>query len=249
MKPIVIIPCRLNSSRLPEKMLHNISGRPLIVHVVQQALKLEVPIIVAVCHEKTAHLLHQYFDNKIQTILTDPDLPSGTDRVWSAFSQIDNNQDYDLIINLQGDNLNINQEVLKAVQRPFINHQQTKISTLVTAIFNKDDIENPSIVKVAVENMPNGQKKAQYFSRSPIPYGAKSYFKHIGIYAYRPEVLKNIIEASVSDLERIEKLEQLRFLQLGYNINVEDVDFDAISVDTLDDIAKAESFLKNIEIT
>jgi 3-deoxy-manno-octulosonate cytidylyltransferase (CMP-KDO synthetase) len=242
MKSILIIPSRMASTRLHEKPFHVINGRPLIQHVYERAkAAYHGRIVVACCDERVKTLVESLGG---EAVLTTPDLPSGTDRIYEAYTKI--GADEDIIINLQGDMAIFPGDLIHKTLDVF-NHVP---SDVVTAMSKLDhDILNPSLVKVAFEKHPLSTYdstfgRAHYFSRAPIPYGAKYFFKHIGIYIYTKEALAEFVKAPVSVLEEIEKLEQLRGLTLGHRYGVTLVDGDYYSVDTIEDVKLVEEFLK-----
>ncbi|MDP3372053.1 MAG: 3-deoxy-manno-octulosonate cytidylyltransferase [Candidatus Paracaedibacteraceae bacterium] len=242
MKSILIIPSRLASTRLLEKPLHIINGKPLIQHVFERAKSsYQGRIVVACCDERVKKLIESLGG---EAVLTAPDLPSGTDRIYEAYTKIGESED--IIINLQGDMAIFPSELISKTLDVF-NHVP---SDVVTAISKLDqDILNPSLVKVAFEKHHNSTDdltfgRAHYFSRAPIPYDAKHFFKHIGIYIYTKKALAEFVKAPVSDLESIEKLEQLRGLALNHRYGATLVNGDYFSVDTIEDVAAVENYFK-----
>lgn len=241
MKTLIIIPSRLLSTRLPNKPLADICGEPMIVHVWRRAMESNIaPVIVACDDTRVCDVI-----NKVggEAILTNPDLPSGTDRIYSALKRL--NKPYEIIINLQGDLPCINPTIIKDVLLPFKN-SKVDISTLAVKIKNKEDLENPNVVKVAL-SLKQGETvgRAIYFSRNLIPANKGEFFHHIGIYAFKYKSLCDFIKLPTSVLEEREKLEQLRALEDGMRIDVSIVDEVPLSVDTGDDLNKVREFLKS----
>ena len=242
MQPILIIPSRLASTRLPHKPLHLIAEKPLIAHVYERArAAFDGRIVVACCNTRVIALVKSLGG---EAVLTDPDLPSGTDRVFAAYKQIagQNTTNDDIIINLQGDMAIFPKDLIQHTLAVFKN-VPTDIATAVCRI-PVADVADPSTVKVAFEASEDSIfGKALYFSRAVIPYGAKQFFKHIGIYAYTKKSLIDFVASGVGHLEDIEKLENLRGLSLGQRFGAAIVDGDYFSVDTLHDVKKVEEYL------
>lgn len=233
-KTIVIIPARLGATRLPRKPLAMIHGQPMIVHVLKRGLEAGLgPVVVACCDEEIATVVQQ---NGGQAVITDPALPSGTDRIFAALKQIDPQRHYDFIVNLQGDLPFISKTSLQAVMTPFA-APEVDIATIAAPIPPQEDIHNPNIVKIGMALSPHQQSgRALYFSRQAIPYQSPQYLHHIGVYAYRRQALEQFVQAPPTLLEQTEKLEHLRALELGLRIDVQLVEETPKSVDTLDDL-------------
>lgn len=242
MKSILIIPSRLASTRLPEKPLHLITGKPLIQHVFERAkASYDGRIVVACCDNRVKKLIESLGG---EAILTDRGAPSGTDRVFEAYTKVGRGED--VIINLQGDMAVFPPDLIQKTLGVF-NHVPSDVATAMSAL--NEDIANPSYVKVAFEkdaastdDAPFG--RAHYFSRTVIPHGAKQFYKHIGLYIYTKAALVDFVKAPVAQLEATEQLEQLRGLALGYRYGVTLVDGDYFSVDTIDDVNLVEGYLK-----
>jgi len=217
----------------------------MVVRVMNQAQKADVGrVIVACCSEEISSLIRSHGG---EAVLTDPDLPSGTDRVWATVTQL--NLKPEIIINLQGDLPNIQPEVLRDVSRPLKN-KGFDISTVAAKITNNEEVENKSVVKIAMGPMPHQESEGEqnlfnalYFSRSAIPANATTHYHHIGVYAYRYDALKRFVTSPPSYLETTEKLEQLRALGLGMKIGVQLVDQIPQAVDTLEDLDMARKIL------
>lgn len=229
MKTIIIIPARMASTRLPNKPLLNIAGQTMISRVYKQAIKTHLEVIVACDCQEIAHEI-----NKIggKYVLTEPNLPSGTDRIYQAYQKLGANHDF--IINLQGDLPNIDEKIILQCVN-LLHNPSCDIGTLASIINDSEQIHNPSVVKIALSE----QKQALYFSRSPIPYLASVYLHHIGIYAYKKSALEKFVRLAPSKLEKQESLEQLRALENDLKIFVETVNSHPISVDTPADLILA----------
>lgn len=242
MKSILIIPSRLASTRLHEKPFHLINEKPLIQHVLERArAAYHGRIVIACCDKRVKNLIESLGG---EAVLTDPDLPSGTDRVYEAYQKI--GADEDIIINLQGDMAVFPIDLIQKTLNVF-SHVPSDVVTAMSKL--EYDMINPSYVKVAFEENINSTDnfifgRAHYFSRAPIPYGSKHFFKHIGIYISTKKALEEFVKAPVSHLEATEKLEQLRGLALNHRYGITLVDGDYFSVDTIEDVKLVEEYLK-----
>ena len=238
-KVIIIIPARLASTRLPNKPLAMIEGKTMIQRVYEQALKANLgEVIIATDGEKIANEIKK-FGGKY--ILTNPDLQSGTDRIYSAYKLL--KQDFDIIVNVQGDLPNIDPNVISECVNLALEND-CDIATVASKISDISEINNPNVVKIALAQ--NGF--ALYFSRSPIPFSKNindDYFHHIGIYAYKKNSLEKFINLTPSPLEKRESLEQLRALENGMKIAVKIVNAHPLSVDTKEDLDKVINLIKS----
>ncbi len=241
-KILTIIPARLASTRLPNKPLADIMGKPMIVRVFEQAKKANLGEIVVACDSKEIKDAVENAGGK--AIITDPNLPSGTDRIYAAMLQMPNYQDFEVIVNLQGDLPVIDPKVVEAAANAAL-RSDADIATVASVIKNESEITNPNVVKIAIafdETKKFGQ--ALYFSRASIPHGAGDYYHHIGIYAYKRKALEKFVKLSPSNLEKRESLEQLRALENQMKIVVQVVDSHPLSVDTKEDLEAVINFLK-----
>lgn len=247
MKFIGIIPARYASTRFPAKPLAVLGGKPVIQRVYEQVAGVLDAAYVATDDERIEQVV-KGFGGKV--VMTSVHHKSGTDRCYEAFQKI--GEGYDVIVNIQGDEPFIQRSQLEAVKACF-EDEATQIATLVkpfTVEDGFDALENVNSPKVVV----NKSMQALYFSRSIIPYqrnrdkaewlSGHTYYKHIGLYAYRAEVLKEITSLPQSSLELAESLEQLRWLENGYTIKVGISDIETIGIDTPQDLARAEAFLQ-----
>jgi 3-deoxy-manno-octulosonate cytidylyltransferase (CMP-KDO synthetase) len=233
-----VIPARLASTRLPRKVLREIAGKPLLAWVVEAARacpQLDY-VVVAADSEEVAALCRRL---DIPVELTSPDLPSGTDRLHAA-AQL---HDADIYVNIQGDEPLLRPEHIADLLRPFSHaHGVIDVTTLKVRC-TSENISNPHAVKVVTA----ADGRALYFSRATIPYdrdaASPAYWKHIGLYAYRKAALNRFPSLPASQLERIERLEQLRFLENGLHIYVEPTAYDTIGVDTEADMRLVEALL------
>lgn len=247
MKFISIIPARYASSRFPAKPLADMAGKPMIQRVYEQVQKVVSEVWVAT-DDKRIESVVTSFGGK--AIMTSPDLQSGTDRIYAAYKNIDS--DADVIINIQGDEPFVQPSQIEAVMRCF-DTDDVQIATLVKPFRKEDGFDvlfNPNSPKVVI----NKDNEAIYFSRSIIPYirdvhhtkwlDKHTFYKHIGIYAYRADILKQITSLPQSSLEKAESLEQLRWIENGYRIKVGYTDTETIGIDTPEDLQRALEFLQ-----
>ncbi len=240
MKILAVIPSRYASTRFPGKPLVDIKGKTMIQRVYEQAKLCKSFTDVIVATDDQRILKHvKAFGGKV--MMTHENHPSGTDRCAEVLSKLV--EQYDAVVNVQGDEPFIQPEQLEQLIECFKN-EQTQIATLVKKIDTTDDLLNINLPKVVF----NKEMKALYFSRLPIP-GQKSvdteqwvenhpYYRHIGLYGYRANVLKEITQLPPSALENIESLEQLRWLEAGYTITVSVTEFESIGIDTPGDLDK-----------
>jgi 3-deoxy-manno-octulosonate cytidylyltransferase (CMP-KDO synthetase) len=246
-KILAVIPARYASTRFPGKPLVDIGGKSMIQRVYEQVQKVNTiqKIVVATDH-KDIH------DHVIgfggQACMTSEHHATGTDRCYEALTHQDDKFDY--VINIQGDEPFIQPDQIN--QLTSLLNGDTAIATLVKKIDSEEELTNPSEVKVVVDR----NHFALYFSRSVIPYLRNiprekwltnfKYYKHIGLYAFRTDVLKEVTTIPVSSLEKAESLEQLRWLENGYSIAVAETTTESICIDTPEDITKALDYLKHL---
>ena len=244
---LAIIPARYASTRFPGKPLARLGGKPVIQRVYEQVAGVLDDAVVATDNERIRDAVRA-FGGRVE--MTSPDHRSGTDRCWEAYCK--QGPEYDVVVNVQGDEPFIRPSQLEAVKRCF-DDPATDIATLVkpfTEADGLDALENPNSPKVVLGSA--GQ--ALYFSRSVIPYlrgvpreewlARHTFYKHIGMYAFRRETLYKVTALPQSALERAESLEQLRWLENGFRIRAGISDVETIGIDTPEDLAKAEEFLK-----
>mgnify|MGYP000846950132 CR=1 FL=1 len=250
----IIIPARLASQRLPDKPLVNICGKSMIQRVYEKAAKTGIKDIFIACDgQKIANEVKKFGGNYI---ITDPDLPSGTDRIYAAYQEISKNgKNFDYIINLQGDLPNVDHEVINAAIEA-ISKNDCDIATLASKIESVREVKDPNIVKIAIAFKEKKYGQALYFSRSPIPFYRdeqenilkdQQYYHHIGIYAYTKKALIKFVSLKQSNLEKIESLEQLRALENDMKIVVNIVNSNPLSVDTKNDLEIITKIITNEE--
>jgi 3-deoxy-manno-octulosonate cytidylyltransferase (CMP-KDO synthetase) len=241
MKPIVIIPARLASTRLPGKPLADIHGKPMIIRMLELGRAADIgPVAVACGDPEIADAVRQAGG---QAVLTDPTLPSGSDRVHAALSTLDPDGRHDVVVNLQGDFPTLDPVLLRLVIGP-LRDPAVDIGTLVVPIASEDEANTASFVKAACA-FDEGQTEAPalYFSRQPIPWGDGPRWHHVGIYAYQRAALERYVALLPSPLERREKLEQLRALEAGMRIVATRIEHGPFGVDTPADLARARIWL------
>ena len=239
MMPIIVIPSRMASSRLPGKPLAAIRGRAMILHVLDRGREAGIgPVAVACADPEIADAVRA---DGGTAVLTDPTLPSGSDRVHAALATLDPQGAHDIVVNLQGDLPTIPPGHLRAVIAPLAD-PAIDIATLVAPIETDEEAAMPSVIKAACAfDRGRAVSPALYFSRAPIPAGPGPRWHHIGIYAYRRAALARFVSLPESPLERRERLEQLRALEAGMRIACARVDHAPFGVDTQDDLHRAQS--------
>jgi len=239
MKAIVLIPARMASTRLPGKPLADIAGVPMIVRVWQQAVAADVgPVVVAAGEREIADAITAKGG---RAVLISADLPSGTDRIFAALQTIDAANQYDVIVNLQGDLPALDPAYVRVVAET-LTASGADMATLVTDIRDAADNDNTNVPK-AVVTWAGNLGRALYFTRARAPHGEGPLLVHIGIYAYTRAALARFVALPPSPLEQREKLEQLRALEAGMSIAVARVDSVPLAVDTPADLERARNQL------
>ena len=239
MKPIVLIPARMASTRLPGKPLADIGGVPMIVRVYQRAVAAGVGPVVVACAEKEVQQAVEAAGGR--AVMTNPNLPSGSDRIWAALNAVDRGFEHDFVVNLQGDLPLFDPECIKAAIDAMVT-TGGDIGTCAAEIRDAAEADNPATVKVVATWDVGGKRgRAHYFSRSRIPSGKAPWFAHVGLYVYRREALQRFVGLQPSPLEQQEQLEQLRAIEAGIAIAVGRVDDIPLSVDTPADLEKARA--------
>jgi 3-deoxy-manno-octulosonate cytidylyltransferase (CMP-KDO synthetase) len=239
MNPIVLIPARMAATRLPGKPLADIGGLPMIVRVLRQAEAAGAgPVAVAA---GDAEIVEAVTAAGGRAVLTDPALPSGSDRILAALEALDPEGRHDAVINLQGDMPFVGSEVVAACAALLGDRPDCDVATVVAPESGPADRANPDVVKAILALEAGGRRgRALYFTRSTL-YGDGPVWRHVGIYGYRREALYRFNAAEPSPLERREKLEQLRGLEMGLGYWAAVVEEAPISVDTPEDLALARS--------
>ena len=238
--PIVLIPARMAATRLPGKPLLKIAGEPMIVQVWRRAMEAGIGPVVVTAPDPEIIAAVEAAGGMAQ--LTGMEHQSGSDRIAEALERLDPQGRYDAVINVQGDLPVLEPETIRATFR-LLADPRVDIATPV-ALAAEDERENPNVVKAVFE--PTGERtgKALYFTRLPAPSGSGPLYHHIGLYAYRRAALKAFVAAPQSELEKRERLEQLRALAIGLNIHVAVVDTVPLGVDTQADLDRARALLE-----
>ena len=238
MKCIAIIPARYASTRFPGKPLVAINGKPMVQHVYERALSsgLFQKVIVATDDHRIQSAVTDFGG---EVVMTDNTHQSGTDRCGEVIEGLKDS--YDVVINIQGDEPFIQHEQLEELVNLF-KSTPAQIGTLKKKLSNSEDVFDSNIVKVVARL----DKRALYFSRNPIPFvrdfeqkdwlSKQNFYKHLGIYAYRTDVLKELVKLAPSELEKSESLEQLRWLENGYSIFISETKHESIGIDAPDDL-------------
>ncbi len=239
--PIVLIPSRMGSTRLPNKPLADIAGLPMIVQVLRRALEADIGPVLVACGEKD--IFDVVSDAGGDAVLTNSNHNSGSDRIYEALVKIDVDQRFNVIVNLQGDLPTIDCACMHAILEP-LKAPACDISTLVAEITREEEKNNPDVVKAAVAFEKGALiARALYFSRSIIPAGDGPVFHHIGVYGYRRRALESFVKMSPGILEARERLEQIRALENGLRIDAALVDTLPVGVDTPADLERARHIL------
>ncbi len=247
-KVIGVIPARYGSTRFPGKPLALINGKPLLQWVIEGVQSSEIikSFIVATDDQRIIHLVEELGGNynNLEAVMTDHDLPTGTDRVWQAAKNID----CDVVVNIQGDEPLIRGDIIDQLCQPFLKKENLDMATLGREFTTVEEVESVNTAKIVL----NQYGEAVYFSRYPIPYSREKLssdgklggcLKHIGMYAYSKSFLQKFCKQEPVAMEKLEGLEQLRALHLGAKIEVVRVDSDSWGVDTLEDINKIENLM------
>jgi 3-deoxy-manno-octulosonate cytidylyltransferase (CMP-KDO synthetase) len=246
MKPTVIgiIPARYGSTRLPGKALRLILGKPMVQRVYERALEARTvsSVCVATDDERIARVVEGFGG---RALMTSPDHPSGTDRLAEAARGMD----AEIIVNVQGDQPFLDPLMIEEAVQPLLDDPGLPMATLMHAVARPEDLEDPAVVKVVVGRAGD----ALYFSRSLIPYPRQAtphpVYEHVGLYVYRRDFLQQLAQLPPTPLEKVESLEQLRVLEHGFRLRVvetrcRDHAFSGFSVDTDQDLARAEAMLR-----
>ncbi len=245
LRPLVVIPARLASTRLPGKPLADIHGEAMIVHVWRRAVEAGVgPVVVACAEPEIAAAVRAAGG---EALVTAGDHASGSDRVHEAAGRFDPDGAHDVVVNLQGDLPTLDPASVRAALRP-LGEPAVDIATLVAEIADPRERNDPNVTKAAVAIDPRtGRGRALYFSRSPVPWPGEDdrlpLYHHIGLYAYRRAALARFVALPPSPLERRERLEQLRALEAGMRIDAALVDTIPLGVDTPADLERARAAL------
>ena len=238
--PIVLIPARMKSVRLPGKPLADIGGVPMIVQVWRRAMEAGLgPVCVAAAEPEIAEAVTKAGGT---AVLTDPDHPSGSDRIFEALRKVDPAGKHDAVVNLQGDLPTIDPAIIRRVVEPLAD-AAVDIATLAVEITRDAERADPNVVKAVAAFGGSRIARALYFSRATVPANQGPHYHHIGIYAYRRAALERFVALPPGLLEQREKLEQLRALEAGMRIDVALVDTLPLGVDTPAELERARVIL------
>lgn len=239
-EPLILIPARMASTRLPGKPLADIHGQPMIVHVWRRAREANAGrVAVAAAEQEIADAVVAAGG---EAVLTKPDHPSGSDRIFEAATTLDPQRRHDIVVNLQGDLPTLDPALVRAVVAE-AQSSSADIATLATEIRDDAERTNPNVTKAVVAMTGATQGRALYFTRATAPWGEGPLYHHIGMYAYRCEALERFVKLAPSALELREKLEQLRALEAGMSIAVRVVAAMPLGVDTPADLERARALL------
>ncbi|MEO0542207.1 MAG: 3-deoxy-manno-octulosonate cytidylyltransferase [Pseudomonadota bacterium] len=238
MNPIIIIPARMASTRLPGKPLADIVGKPMIVHVADRAREADCATVIVATDDR--QVFDTVRDHDHHAIMTRQDHQSGTDRIAEALALADPDESYDIIINVQGDLPTIPASDIRAALKP-LEIEQCDIATLGTIIEDEAEKANENVVKIVGSHLPDSTDtlRTLYFTRARAPWGEGPLYHHIGLYAFRRQALKRFVSLPPSPLEMRERLEQLRALEAGMQIYAAIIDTVPLGVDTPEDLEKA----------
>jgi len=239
--PVILIPARMGSTRFPDKVMTDIAGAPMIVQVWRRAREADIGRVVVAAAETVIVEAIQAVGG--EAVLTDPDHPSGSDRIHEALVRIDPDARHDAVLNVQGDLPTVEPASIRAALAP-LSDPAVDIATIAAEIVLEEERDNPNVVKAVAAIAPGGRVgRALYFTRATAPSGDGPLYHHIGLYAYRRAALERFVALPEGVLERREKLEQLRALEAGMRIDLALVDTVPLGVDTPADLARARAIL------
>ena len=240
MSVLVLIPARMASTRLPDKPLADIAGRPMIVHVAERAAASGLGRTVVATDSR--HVLEAVNAHGFEAVMTRNDHESGSDRIFEALQAIDPDREVEIVVNVQGDLPTMEPALIAAALKP-LEEPAVDIATLGVEIAREEEKTNPNVVKIVGSPIAAARLRALYFTRARAPHGEGPLYHHIGLYAYRRAALERFVALPASSLEQREKLEQLRALEAGMRIDVQLVDTLPLGVDTPEDLERARLIL------
>jgi 3-deoxy-manno-octulosonate cytidylyltransferase (CMP-KDO synthetase) len=240
---LVLIPARMAATRLPGKPLLDIGGVPMIVHVLRRAEEARIGRVAIATDTPEIAAAVKFHGGEV--VMTRPDHPSGSDRIYEALRAIDPDGKTEIVVNLQGDFPTISPDNIRDVLPPLAD-PAVDIATLAAQIHTGEESSNPNVVKAVGSPIGPRRLRALYFTRAMAPHGVGPRYHHIGLYAYRRAALERFVAMPPSALEQQEKLEQLRALEAGMRIDITIVDTVPRGVDTPADLETARRILANI---
>lgn len=240
MKTIILVPARMASTRLPEKPLADIGGKPMIVRVAEQAAAADIGRVL-VCTDTEAVALAVRAAG-FDAVMTRSDHQSGSDRIFEALQAVDPAGEFECVVNVQGDLPTIDPAVIRQSVAP-LEDPGVDIATLAAEITRDDERTNENVVKAVGASLSPTRLRALYFTRATAPWGDGPLFHHIGLYAYRRAALERFVRLGPSPLEKRERLEQLRALEAGMRIDIEIVGTVPLGVDTPHDLERARQIV------
>jgi 3-deoxy-manno-octulosonate cytidylyltransferase (CMP-KDO synthetase) len=238
--PLVLIPARMGSTRLPNKPLADIAGAPMIVHVWRRAMEAGIGEVAVAADDPRIVAAVEAAGGR--AVLTRPDHQSGSDRIFEALGLVDPQRRHDVVVNVQGDLPTIGPAEIRASLAPLAD-AAVDVATLCAVIRRQEERTEPSVVKLVGAHLSPTRLRALYFTRAAAPWGEGELLHHIGLYAYRRAALERFVALPPSPLETREKLEQLRALEAGMRIDAEIVDAVPLGVDTPHDLERARAIL------
>jgi len=242
MSILVLIPARMASTRLPDKPLADIAGRPMIVRVAERAAASGLGrVVVATDAGNIAAVVRAA---GFEAVMTRSDHRSGSDRIFEALSVLDPERLVETVVNVQGDLPTIEPAAIRAVLRP-LDDPAVDIATLGVEISRDDERTDPNVVKIVGSPLAGGRLRALYFTRATAPWGEGPLYHHVGLYAFRRAALEKFVALPPSALEKRERLEQLRAIEAGMRIDAEIVDAVPLGVDTPRDLERARAILSS----
>lgn len=252
MRFLAVIPARFNSSRFPGKPLATIAEKPMLQHVyekVSQSLLFD-EVIIATDDERIFSAAKNF---EAKVMMTSTHHENGTERCAEVVRNLQ--EHFDVVVNVQGDEPFITKEALSLLINLFKENEKAEIGTLITKLRSEEELLSSNTAKVVL----NIHKEVLYFSRSPIPFvrdvaknewvGQHNFWKHIGIYGFRSEILLKLVTLAESSLEKVEKLEQLRWLENGFKIYTSETQWESLAVDTIEDLQKARDHYNKLVTT
>lgn len=241
MSVLILIPARMASTRLPNKPLADIAGKPMIVQVAERAAAADIGRVVVAAD--SSEIVEAVRAAGHEAVMTRADHQSGSDRIFEALTALDPECKVETVVNVQGDLPTVDPETIRAALLPLEN-PTVDIATLGVVIERDEEKTNPNVVKIVGSPTGEDRLRALYFTRATAPYGEGPLYHHIGLYAYRRAALEKFVSLPPSALEQREKLEQLRALEAGMRIDAQIVETVPLGVDTLEDLVRAREMLE-----